>query len=66
MKIPTQDFASQPAITAPVPNGTAGIGYETIATFTGVQQLDKLDASHAVLLVKTAAGALNLDTVTLP
>lgn len=66
MKIPTQDFASQPGITAPVPNGTAGITYETIASFTGVQQLDKLDASHAVMLVKTAAGALNLDTVTLP
>ncbi len=66
MKIATEGFASQPGITAPVPSGTAGVPYETIASLTGVQQLDKLDALRAVMLVKTAAGALNLDTVTLP
>ena len=66
MKIATERFGSEPGITAPVPNGTAGVPYETIASLTGVQQLDKLDASRAVMIVKTPAGALNLETVTLP
>src|SRR6185503_5827894 len=63
MKIPTANFASQEAITAPVRTGTAGIGYETIATLQGVQQLDKLDAMTAVMIVKSATGSLNLTTV---
>lgn len=66
MKIPTERFAAQAGITEPVKTGTAGIGYETIASLTGVQQLDKLDATHAVLIAKSAAGALNLDVTTLP
>lgn len=66
MKIATDRFASEPGITTPVPTGTAGVPYETIASLTGVQQLDKLDATRAVMLVKTTAGALNLDMVTLP
>jgi hypothetical protein len=33
---------------------------------TGVQQLDLLDATHAIVLSRTAAGALNLGTVVLP
>jgi hypothetical protein len=65
MKIPTERFATEPAITARVP-GTAGIGYETIASMTGVQQLDKLDASRVVTIVRTPAGAVNLTVVALP
>ena len=37
MKIPTATFGTQPAISAPVPNGTAGVGYETIASMKGIQ-----------------------------
>ena len=66
MKIGTERFATEPAITARVPDGTAGVSYETITSLTGVQQLDRLDATHAVLIAKSAAGATNLDTVTLP
>ncbi len=66
MKIGTERFAEQSAITEPVQTGTAGVTYETIASLTGVQQLDKLDATHAVMIAKSAAGTVNLDTVTLP
>ena len=66
MKIPTADFASQPGITERVPTGTAGVQYETVATLTGVQQLDKLDASRAVVIAKSEAGPLSLRVVALP
>ncbi|MEQ1693381.1 MAG: hypothetical protein ABMA00_18965 [Gemmatimonas sp.] len=66
MKIPTMTFGTQPAISAPVPNGTAGVGYETIASMKGIQQLDLLDATHTVVLAKTDAGAINLSSVILP
>jgi hypothetical protein len=64
MKIPTKDFATDKAITTPI-EGTAGIGYETISSLTGVQQLDLLDATHAVIVAKTPSG-LNLQAVALP
>ncbi len=65
MKIPTKDFGTSNSITTPI-QGTAGIGYETIASMTGVQQLDLLDATHSIVIAKTAAGALNLQAVALP
>ncbi|HEY4306371.1 MAG TPA: hypothetical protein VGM82_17990 [Gemmatimonadaceae bacterium] len=64
MKIPTKDFGTDKAITTPI-EGTAGIGYETIASMTGVQQLDLLDATHAVIVAKTPSG-MNLQAVALP
>lgn len=64
MKIPTKDFATQAGITTPI-KGTAGIGYETIASMTGIQQLDLLDADHSIVVAKTPAG-LSLQTVALP
>jgi hypothetical protein len=66
MKIPTARFGSEPAITSPVPSGTAGIQYETIASMTGVEQLDLLNDTHSIVLARNAAGALNLDAVLLP
>lgn len=65
MKIPTAAFGTQTPITAPVPNGTAGIGYETIKSMQGIQQLDLLDATHTLVLAKTDTG-LNLSSVILP
>ena len=65
MKIPTASFGTEPAITEPV-KGTAGVKYETIASMTGVQQLDLLDARNAVVLARGANGALNLQSVPLP
>ena len=44
----------------------AGVPYETIASLTGVEQLDLLNATHALVLARTAAGALNLSAVVLP
>ena len=65
MKIPTRDFGTNKAITTPI-SGTAGIAYETIASMTGVQQMDLLDATHSIIVAKGASGALNLQAVALP
>lgn len=67
MKIPTDGAADAESITAPVTgNGTKGLAYETIATMKGVDQLDRLDDTRALLLVRSEAGALSLKTVDLP
>jgi hypothetical protein len=65
MKIPTVGFATAAPITTRIAD-KAGIGYEAIASLTNVQQLDMLDATHAVILVGAANGPLNLQTVVLP
>lgn len=64
MKIPTAGFGSAAPITARV-GGTAGIAYETIATMTGVLQMDLLDAQRTVVIAKDSAG-LKLQSVSLP
>ena len=64
MKIPTEQFGSAPAITAPV-SDKGGIGYETVATMTGIEQLDLLDSGHSLVLAR-ANGTLNLSAVALP
>ncbi len=66
MKIPTAGFAAASAITAPVPNGTAGVAFETIASMTGIEQLDTLDAARAVVIARTQDGVRNLAAVALP
>jgi hypothetical protein len=65
MKIPTADFATAPGITAKVTAEKAGIAYETIASMTGVEQMDQLDAQRSIVLARTPAG-LNLSAVALP
>jgi hypothetical protein len=65
MKIPTEGFATAAPITAPVTSETAGVGYETIKSMTGIQQLDRLDATHSIVIAQ-AAGGLNLTAVDLP
>jgi len=65
MKIPTADFGSATPITAPVTSETGGVAYEKIASMTGIQQLDKLDATHSVVIAQVAGG-LNLSAVDLP
>jgi hypothetical protein len=64
MKIPTADFATASPITSRI-GGTAGIGYETIASMTGIEQMDMLDAQRSIVLAR-ASGALNLQAVPLP
>lgn len=66
MKIPAAEFAGAEAITKRPASDKAGVSYETITTLKGVEQLDKLDDTRAVLLVKTESGAVNLTTIPLP
>jgi hypothetical protein len=65
MKIPTDRFADQSGITSPIPD-KAGISYETVSAMKGVEQLDLLDDAHSVVLARSDAGALNLQSVPLP
>ena len=66
MKINTDTIDKQPALTEAVTDGkTAGLPYDTLKELQGVQQLDKLDDKHALLLVKSDNG-LNLQAVALP
>ena len=65
MKINTESVEKQD-LTQPVTGGgTAGLTYDTLKDLQGVEQLDKLDDKHALLLVKSDNG-LNLQAVALP
>jgi hypothetical protein len=67
MKIPTASFAAAKPITAPVQEEKAGVGYETIASLQGVEQMDLFDTSRALVLSRASAGgALSVDLVPLP
>jgi hypothetical protein len=67
MKIPTERFGAAAAITTPVPESdTRGVPYETIASMKGTEQLDRLDDTHSLALVRSEAGALDLSSMTLP
>jgi hypothetical protein len=66
MKIPTENAGTAEGITAPV-NDKKGIGYDTIDSLKGVQQMDQLDDHHAVLLLQADAnGSMDLRTIELP
>jgi hypothetical protein len=66
MKIPTASFAAAAPITAPVPEETAGVPFETIETMTNVEQLDRLDAGRSVIIARAENGARSLSAVALP
>jgi len=65
MKIPTEGLDKVEGITQRVPD-KAGLQYETVASLKGVQQLDRFDKDHALVLLRTDGGSLNLETVELP
>jgi hypothetical protein len=65
MKIPTEGFGTAAAITEPVKTETGGVSYETVASMTGIEQMDQLDAQRSIVLARTG-GALNLSAVPLP
>lgn len=65
MKVPTEGMDKAESITSRIA-GTAGVKYETIESLKGVQQLDKLDDTRAVVMTKSASGETNLETVPLP
>jgi len=67
MKITTDTLATQEAITARVSAPTAGVSFETIEALKGVEHLDKLGDTHALLLVRTGEDKhLNLESIELP
>jgi hypothetical protein len=67
MKISTDQIEKMESIEAPVKDGgKKGLPYETIESWTGIDQLDRLDNQHAVVLRRGEGGALNLESLTLP
>ncbi len=62
-----KEFAKAEKIVARVP-GTKheGISVEALAEWKGIEQLDKLDGTHALVVRKTDRGALNLESLALP
>jgi hypothetical protein len=65
MKISTENIDKIAGITAPV-RDKAGLTYETISNIKGVQHLDRFDKDHALVLLRTEGGSLNLETIELP
>jgi hypothetical protein len=65
MKVPTAPFGKAEPITKKI-NDTGGVPFETIASMKGVQQLDLLNSSQALLLVESQGGALDLQAAALP
>jgi hypothetical protein len=65
MKIPTEGIDKVAGITQRIPD-KAGLQYETIGSLKGVQQLDRFDKDHALVLLKTDSGSYNLNTIELP
>jgi hypothetical protein len=65
MKIPTADFGTASSITTQI-GGIAGIKYDTIASMTGVEQLDLLDANRSIVIAKATNGDRDLTAVALP
>ena len=67
MKISTDKIESAEKIESPVGGGgTKGQTYETIASWTGVDQLDKLDPQHALVVRRGEGNSLNLESLALP
>jgi hypothetical protein len=67
MKIKLEGIDTVANITSPVRGGgTAGLTYDKIADIKGVQKLDAFDTTHAVVLLSTAGGKMNLETIDLP
>ncbi len=65
MKIQTEGIDKVEAITKRVAD-KAGLKYETIQGVKGVEQMDRFDKDHALVLLKTGGGSYNLDTIELP
>ena len=69
MKISTDHIESTDSITAHIPDGgKKGLPYETIteAGWKGVDQLDRIDSQHAVVLRRAEGGSLTLESLPLP
>jgi hypothetical protein len=65
MKVTTEGIDKIEGITKPV-KGTAGLTYDTIKEWKGIEQMAKLDKDNALVLMRADGGALNLETLPLP
>lgn len=66
MKISAEGIGEREGLTNPVRGGgTAGQPFETVESLSGVKQMDKLDAAHAVAIIDDN-GTLALRTIELP
>ncbi len=65
MKISTENIGTKESISSKV-SDTAGLPYEKIEALKGVEQLDRLSDSLAVVLIRTPEGTSSLKSIALP
>lgn len=65
MKIDTDQIEKAESITTKVAD-KKGLPYQTIESWKGVDQLDRLDAQHALVLRRAEGSAINLESMELP
>ena len=65
MKIAADQIAGAESITTKV-SDTQGVGYDTVEAWKGIDQLDRLDATTAVVLARAEGDALTLESRDLP
>lgn len=66
MKMSMNGIEKYDAITERVEEERRGLPYETIEQLQGIEQLDRLDESNAVILARAESGSLDLKTIPLP
>ncbi|HVR74736.1 MAG TPA: hypothetical protein VMT52_10410, partial [Planctomycetota bacterium] len=67
MKVSTDNVQKAESITEPVRGGgSKGLPYDTIEELKGIDQLDRLDEKHALVVRRSDAGELHLETIALP
>lgn len=67
MKISTDNLENAKALTERVSNGgVAGQSYETIDALDGVVQLDRLNDTHALVVIQPEKGPMTLKSIQLP
>lgn len=67
MKINLDAVDENPGLTEPVRGGgTAGQPFETVKDLEGVEQLDLLSETHAVVVTRASDGSVDLSTILLP
>jgi hypothetical protein len=65
MKIDTAQIEGSESITTKVQD-KQGVTYQTIDSWTGIDQLDRLDEKNALVVRRNEAGALSLESLPLP
>ncbi|MCW5559142.1 MAG: hypothetical protein KIT22_15095, partial [Verrucomicrobiae bacterium] len=67
LKVSTDGLAGADSISEPVRDGaTQGLSHVTVAGWTGINQLDRLDANQALVVRRSESGADSLESLPLP